>query len=399
MRPAIWKILAFCSTSFASSNRSNLFVSSYGGEVVSLGVTDYDGRFSLEITDSNTGCAPSPGWLTFDSTDRVLYCFDEGILRDNGSVSSYEVSKQGALSLMERKTIPSGPSGGVIYQTALSKVLAISHYNGSALTIWNITDQGGLSPLQELFFYQDSPGPGPRQTGPHEHQILLDPTEQYLVLNAFGLDQIQIFEIDSDSGFVTELPSSPTIPGSGPRHGTFWSPYGISNKTDVSELYYFLIAEITSAFTSYRVKYKSEGGMEFQQVALTNTYGGASVPPENGPAEIQPDNQFVVVSNRNSTPTYHTSMNPTSSVEEYWDNLMVFEPMNNGTLVRGKRVPSGGGFPRNFVFNKAGDRVAVALQSNHRVVVFERDVQTGEFGQILANITIQGEPNCLIWDE
>lgn len=154
------------------------------------------------------------------------------------------------------------------------------------MTIWNITDQGSLSPLQEIFFYQKKPGPGPRQTAPHQHQVLLDPTGQYLVLNAFGLDQIQVFEIDRDTGYVNELASSSTLPGSGPRHGVFWSPYGLSNATDVSGVYYFLIAEITSAFTSYRVHYPPEGGIEFEQIAVTNAYGGGTIPPENGPAEI-----------------------------------------------------------------------------------------------------------------
>jgi hypothetical protein len=70
---------------------------------------------SLEITDSYPGCAPSPPWLTFDETSRVLYCFDEGLLRNNGSVSSYKVSVSGILTMMERKIVPSGPSGGVIY--------------------------------------------------------------------------------------------------------------------------------------------------------------------------------------------------------------------------------------------------------------------------------------------
>lgn len=72
--------------------------------------------------------------------------------------------------------------------------------------------------------------------------------------------------------------------------------------------------------------------------------------------------------------------------------------MPNGTLILQELVPAGGGFPRNFVFNDLGDRVAVGLQSNQRVVVFARDVDSGKFGSILANLTISGEPNCLVWD-
>lgn len=86
-------------------------------------------------------------------------------------------------------------------------------------------------------------------------------------------------------------------------------------------------------------------------------------------------------------------------MQEYWDNLASFLIQLDGTLSFQELIPSGGGFPRNFVFNKKGDRVAVALQSDSRVAILDRDVESGKFGEVLANITIQGEPNCLVWDE
>jgi hypothetical protein len=63
----------------SNSTRNTLFVSSYGGQVYSLALTEDNDQAALEVVDSNTGCAPSPAWLAFDQTDRVIYCFDEGI--------------------------------------------------------------------------------------------------------------------------------------------------------------------------------------------------------------------------------------------------------------------------------------------------------------------------------
>lgn len=84
---------------------------------------------------------------------------------------------------------------------------------------------------------------------------------------------------------------------------------------------------------------------------------------------------------------------------EYWDRLASFEPMENGTLVLKQMVLAGGRYPRNFAFNKGGDRVAIALQSQNRVVIVEREIETGVFGNIVSNLTVIGEPTCLVWDD
>lgn len=152
--------------------------------------------------------------------------------------------------------------------------------NGSALTLWNVDSQGIISSDESYFFYQEAPGPGPRQTAPHQHEVLLDPTGEYLISLAFGQDEIQVFSINGSE--VSQLPSSKTAPGSGPRHGVFWSPEG---RDDTTSLYFFLVAEITSALTTYAVSYTASG-MNFTEVAVTNTYGGDIVPIGNGPAEI-----------------------------------------------------------------------------------------------------------------
>ena len=65
---------------------------------------------------------------------------------------------------------------------------------------------------------------------------------------------------------------------------------------------------------------------------------------------------------------------------------------------------AGGSFPRHFSLNAAGDRVAVAVQTNGWVGVFERDVRTGEMGRLLAvrdglgNGENTGGVVCVLWD-
>jgi 6-phosphogluconolactonase (cycloisomerase 2 family) len=55
--------------------------------------------------------------------------------------------------------------------------------------------------------------------------------------------------------------------------------------------------------------------------------------------------------------------------------------------------------PRQFSINKAGDLVTVGLQSDSRVVVIKRDVESGLLKQFIANATVAGEVTAVIFDE
>lgn len=105
----------------------NLYISSYGGVLDSVQIIEDAGETALVLTDTQYGCAPSPAWLTFDPDSRILFCLDEGLFQTNGSVVSYTASTDGGLRMVERKLVPSGPSGAVVYSAMSSQMLAISH--------------------------------------------------------------------------------------------------------------------------------------------------------------------------------------------------------------------------------------------------------------------------------
>lgn len=137
-----------------------------------------------------------------------------------------------------------------------------------------------MTPAEQLFFYKDDPGSNPRQTTPEQHHIILDPTSQFVVVPAFGLDELQVFAINGS--LIEQRASTKVASGSGPRHGVFWSPNG-SKQTE--NLYFLLLAELTSSLTTYSVSY-TENGMNFTEVDVTTSYGNAPVPEGNYAAEI-----------------------------------------------------------------------------------------------------------------
>jgi 6-phosphogluconolactonase (cycloisomerase 2 family) len=67
-------------------------------------------------------------------------------------------------------------------------------------------------------------------------------------------------------------------------------------------------------------------------------------------------------------------------------------------------APAGGWQPRQFSFNKAGDKIAVGLQTNRTVVIWKRDLKSGkiiseEEGGKLGQVQLTGSVVATIWDE
>lgn len=75
------------------------------------------------------------------------------------------------------------------------------------------------------------------------------------------------------------------------------------------------------------------------------------------------------------------------------DPLITFAIDAEGQLTHVQTASAGGINPRHFSFNSDGTRVASALQSDGRVVVFERDATTGKIGKVVAEANVAGSPN------
>ncbi|THW74708.1 3-carboxy-cis,cis-mucoante lactonizing enzyme, partial [Aureobasidium pullulans] len=284
---------------------TNLFVSDYSGNISTLELTEHGGHYSLTKTSANAGCAPNPSWLTLDTNHNTLYCLDEGLEVTNGSLTSFTINSSGHLHKIHREQTISGPVSGVIYgNPAEKRSIALAHYSGSALSTWHLdaNHTAAFDFQQDIFFNLTKPGPNAeRQDAPHEHEAVLDPTGNFIVVPDLGADLIRIFSIDAGSGdLVAEKPFA-VLPGSGPRHVVFYQPYGVVGTQATT--FMFLVSELANTVTSFRVSYPKAGGMGFKQVFETSTYGDLVVPEGNAAAEIAvtPDKRFLIISNRSNT--------------------------------------------------------------------------------------------------
>ncbi|KUJ16153.1 YkgB protein [Mollisia scopiformis] len=376
-----------------SAAATNLWVSSYGGNITSVQLSQSpNGTYSLKQTSFNDESS-DPSWLTKDQYNDIVYCVDEGFDSPNGTISSYKTSPSGELTLIDRHITISGPVASVPYNGG--KALVVAHYSGSGVSSWTINANGSLTPMQSFLFTLAKLGPNPaRQEAPHPHEVILDPTDSYVAVPDLGADLVRIFHIDPQTSLLTAQTPISVPPGSGPRHGTFL-------KTDSGATYFYLISELANTVASYNVSY-TPTGLNFSTIAISGTYGNQTTPAGAASAEaiLSPDHKFLLTSARNATLFSLKNFDPNNSTKIPSDTLQTWAiDDTTGKLTFKQLSPSGGFYPRQFSVNKNGTMAAVGLQEDARVVIVSRNTTTGLYGGFLASINLPGEITSVIWDE
>ncbi|GKT62112.1 3-carboxymuconate cyclase [Colletotrichum tofieldiae] len=363
-----------------------LYASSYSGAITTLNLTlsaNNATQSSLQPISSSNGCAPSPSWLTLDQVNSRLYCTDEGLTTNVGTVSSFATGPDGVLQQLAKTETISGPVSAVIYGDK-GQGLAVAQYPAA------------LTAVKSETFNMSAPGPNPsRQDAPHPHEVFLDPKGQFVLVPDLGADLVRVFAVDGAN--LAAVDSLTAAPGSGPRHVEFLVTPG-------GKTYLYLIGELSNTITAYDVTYRENKTLGFAEVYSGSTYGeGATAPAGASGAEIwiSPDGKFLTVSSRNDSA--FSISNPDTLGEGAQipsDSLNSFSiNEQTGALTLLQKFPAGGRIPRQFSVNKAGDLVAVGLQSDSRVVIISRDAASGKLGDIIASTKVEGEVTAVIFDQ
>lgn len=114
---------------------------------------------------------------------------------------------------------------------------------------------------------------------------------------------------------------------------------------------------------------------------------------------MQPDNRFLIVSNRNDSSFSLPNYNPSNSTEIISDTMSTFKLNHDGTAELSQLWPAGGSFPRHFSLNKWGDLAAIGMQDSSEVVILSRDIVSGNLGKPVASISLPGQIVNVMWHE
>ncbi|KAM3502152.1 hypothetical protein MY10362_005049 [Beauveria mimosiformis] len=374
-----------------------LYVSSYAGTITTLNTTAKSPPAAgskyptIQAVASNEGCKTSPSWLALDHAGARLFCVDENLPTPGGSLSSYRTSTDGSLSPIGKVTTTApGPVSGVFYGSK-GHGFAMAHYGGSAFTTWDISDPANIKNVDTVKFTEPA-GPKPEQNAPHPHETVLDPTGRYIVVPDLGADLVRLFSFDAETLKTKALDPVKAKAGSGPRHAAF--------AVKGAKTFMYLITELGNTIVGYEVTYGDS--MRLTEIFDIGVHGeGRAVPATAAASEIvvSPDNKFLVASSRRENSTQIPSFDDqTKQIDS--DPIINFSiDENTGKLTFLQEVSAGGRFPRHFSMNKAGTKIAVGLQTDGRVVVIQRDPQSGKLGDFESFANIAGDITSVIFDE
>jgi 6-phosphogluconolactonase (cycloisomerase 2 family) len=194
---------------------------------------------------------------------------------------------------------------------------------------------------------------------PHAHQVLTDPSENWVVAVDLGADYVYVYGLDLSNGTLTLNEQLKLPAGAGPRHLAF-HPGG---------RFAYILGELRSEIT---VAAWDAGAGRFTPGQVIGTLGGADA-TRNFPAEIavSADGRFVYASNRK-----HASI-----------ALFAVEDAGARLVFRGT-TPTGGAWPRHFTLDPAGDRLYAANQKSNSVTWLPRNPDTGKLGGAAGSATV-----------
>lgn len=307
----------------------------------------------------------NPSFLTVHRNQTALYVVSEvgaGDDQDAKQVFAYRIKPNGQLVLLNSQaTLGDGPC--YISTDATGRYAFVANYGSGSITSFAIKADGSLSePLSHVQHTGHSITK--RQSSPHAHCIVLDPSNKFACVADLGLDQILVYENASGRLSLNET-NFKVKPGSGPRHLAF-HPDG---------KHAFVILEMNSTLSSLGWD-AAEGKFEHLSTLSTLPEGHSG---SNSTAEVlvHPNGKFVYGSNRGH------------------DSIACFAfDSADGRLTPIGHTPTGGRTPRNFRIDPTGKFLLTENQNSDSIHIFRIDQKSGELSKIDHSIEV-GSPCCI----
>jgi 6-phosphogluconolactonase len=311
----------------------------------------------------------SPSYFALSADGRHLYTCDSV---DNlpgqqgGGVSAFALDPvTGRLTLLNTQ-LSGGNMPTYISLDHTGRFVLVANYNSGSVAVLPILADGSLGARTGFDQHTGHSVNPSRQSSPHAHPIITDPTNRFALTCDLGLDKVLVYRFDDKTGVLT--PNDPAFvslpPGSGPRHLAFAPSGGIL----------YVTSELANTVTAFTWNATTGTLTEFQSVStLPAGFKGQSACAEIG---LHPSGRFLYASNRGD------------------DSLAVFTvDQATGRLTLEQNIPTGGKTPRGFSLDPTGGWIICANQDSDNVVVLKVDPATGRLAQVGAPVSVSN-PVC-----
>ncbi len=324
------------------------------------------GALTVPALDAAT---TSPSYQALSADGRHLYTCDSV---DNlpgqrgGGVSAFAVDPAtGRLTALNTQ-LSGGNMPTYLSLDGSGRFVLVANYNSGSVAVLPILPDGSLGARTGFDQHTGHSVNPSRQSSPHAHSIITDPTNRFALTCDLGLDQVLVYHFDDKTGAIT--PNDPAFvslkAGSGPRHLAF-APSG-------KVLY--VTSELANTVTAFNWDASLGALTEFQTAStLPADFKGQSACAEIG---IHPSGRFLYASNRG-------------------DNSLAVFTVDQATarLTLVQNIPTGGKTPRGFSLDPTGGWIICTNQDSDNAVVFKVDADTGRLTQVGAPVSVSN-PVC-----
>lgn len=269
----------------------------------------------------------------------------------HSTVTSFTVDP-GTLALHPVNSQSSEGSGIChIYCNEKGDYIFAANYGSGHATTLPVGENGAIAPATSVVIGE---GTGPvegRQQGPHAHQVMLDPGQNYLLVPDLGTDKVMIYAFDSKTGTLTPNPAQPFFklaPGAGPRHLAF--------HPDGKSLY--IVNEINSTLTA--CSYNSADGTITEVNTLSTVEASHKGMKYPAAVRVHPNGNFLYASTRGENScitTFRINSDRSATM------IQVMEQVPN--------------WPRDFNVDPSGRFMLVAGERSDEIRLYTIDPEAG----------------------
>ena len=299
----------------------------------------------------------NPSYIAVDEADRRIYSVgeDEGL---SSTINMLTYNADGSEIELRATELTGGGAPCFVTITPDGMKAVTANYMGGSISVFDLDSAGCPLPQPELIAFEGS-GPDPaRQTQPHLHQTIFNPSTGTMLANDLGRDRIYLIPAPYTGDGMSEIAIEP---GPGPRHTTF-SPSGS---------HAYMLSEISGKISVFDV--------EADSLTLVQTIASDSVGGE-GSADIHlsPDGRFLYSSNRLKD-----------------DGIAIFTVDSASGLLQRVGYQLTGSHPRNFAITPNGRYLLAACRDANAIEIYERDSQTGLLS--LVGTIAAPKPTCIVF--
>ncbi|SFY08526.1 6-phosphogluconolactonase, cycloisomerase 2 family [Streptomyces atratus] len=190
---------------------------SAGGRGITVAAVD-DGTGALTVLGA-TDTVPDPSYLALGHGPGpgggALYAVSE---TEHGAAAALDITGDVPRPIDGIRPVD---GGGPTHLALAGGHLLTANYDAGSVSVLPVRPDGSLGPVASVLQHEGSGPNADRQRAPHAHQVLPDPSGNWVLSVDLGTDSIRICALGTTTGMLRLHGETALRPGTGPRHLAF----------------------------------------------------------------------------------------------------------------------------------------------------------------------------------